>query len=65
MIGEADIWRSAAQIIDRYGEDAPLEAAMRADAMLEAGALDGAAVWKRIKKAAEEPLQEPPEGPVH
>ncbi len=65
MIGEADIWRSAAQIIDRYGEDAPLEAAMRADAMLEVGDLDGLAVWKRIKKAAEELLQEQPEGSVH
>ncbi len=54
MIAEADIWCSAAQIIKRYGEDAPLEAAMRADAMLDAGDLDGLAVWKRIKKAAEE-----------
>ncbi len=65
MIGEADIWRSAAQIVDRYGEDAPLEAAMRADAMLEAGDLDGLAVWKRIKKAAEELLRERPDGLVH
>ena len=38
---------------------------MRADAMLEAGDLDRLAVWKRIKKAAEELLQEQPEGPVH
>ncbi len=44
--GEADIWCGALQIIKRYGEDAPLEAAMRADAMLEAGDLDGLAVWK-------------------
>ncbi len=70
MIGEADIWRSAAQIIKRYGEDAPLEAApleaaMRADAMLEAGDLDGQAVWKRIKKAAAELLRERPDGLVH
>ncbi len=36
MIGGAYSWRCAKQIIDRYGEDAPLEAAMRADAMLEA-----------------------------
>ncbi len=49
VIGEIDLWRCAKQIIDRYGEDAPLEAAMRADAMLEAGDLDGLAVWKRIK----------------
>ncbi len=50
MIGEADIWRSAAQIIKRYGEDAPLEAAMRADAMLEARA-------KALRDAAELLLQ--------
>ncbi len=65
MIGDIDIWRSAAPIIKRYGEDAPLEAAMRADAMLEAGDLDGLAVWKRIKKAAEELLQGQPDGLVH
>ncbi len=64
-IGEADIWRSAAQIIKRYGEDAPLEAAMRADAMLDAGDVDGLAVLKRIKKAAEELLRERPDGLVH
>ncbi len=37
-----------------HGEDAPIEAAMRADAMLEAGDLDGYAVWKRILRAVEE-----------
>ncbi len=47
--GEADIWRSAAQIIKRYGEDAPLEAAMQAD-KLEARA-------KALRDAAEQLLQ--------
>ncbi len=37
--------------------DAPIHAAMRADAMLEAGDLAGYAVWKRILRAVEE-LQE-------
>ena len=63
--GEADIWCGALQIIKRYGEEAPLEAAMRADAMLEAGDLDGLAVWKRIKKAAEELLRERQDELVH
>ena len=31
--------------------DAPIEAAMRADEMLEKGDLGGYAVWKRILKA--------------
>jgi hypothetical protein len=37
--------------VKRHGEDAPIEAARRADAMLEAGDLDGYAKWKRIPRA--------------
>ncbi len=33
---------------------APVHAAMRADAMLEKGDLEGASVWKRILRAVEE-----------
>ena len=40
----------------RHGQDAPIEAAMRADAMLDKGDLDGYAAWKRIVKAVEELL---------
>jgi hypothetical protein len=40
--------------VTQHGEDAPIKAAMRADAMLEAGDLDGYAVWKRILRAVEE-----------
>ncbi len=36
------------------GQDAPIQAAMRADAMLEKGDLDGYAVWRRILRAVEE-----------
>ncbi len=50
MIAEIDLWRCAKQIVDRYGEDAPLETAMRADAMLEARA-------KALRDAAELLLQ--------
>jgi hypothetical protein len=38
----------------QHGEDALIHAAMRADAMLESGDLDGYAVWKRIQRAVEE-----------
>ncbi len=31
-----------------HGQDAPIQAAMRADAMLDKGDLDGYAAWKRI-----------------
>ena len=56
MIPDLDIYRSASVLVKRHGRDAPIEAAMRADELLEAGDLDGAAVWKRIVKAAEELL---------
>jgi len=38
----------------RYGEDAGLEAAQRADAMLEKGDMNSVRVWKQIVKAIEE-----------
>ncbi len=45
------------------GQDAPIHAAMRADAMLEVGDLDGYAVFKRVVKAVEELLsKERPDG---
>ncbi len=56
MISDLDIYRAANILIKHHGADAPIEAAMRADAMLEAGDLDGAAVRKRIIKAVEELL---------
>lgn len=34
MISDLDIYRSANVLVKHHGEDAPIEAAMRADAML-------------------------------
>ncbi len=62
MIHDIDIYRTAAVLIKQHGQDAPIHAAMRADAMLEAGDLDGLAVWKRILRAVEE-LQRVERGP--
>ncbi len=62
MIPDLDIFRSANLLVKRHGEDAPIEAAMRTDAMLEAGDLDGYAVWRRILCAVEE-LQRVEPGP--
>ncbi len=42
------------ELIREHGEDAALEAAMRADAMLDKGDLEGQVVWKRIVRAVEE-----------
>ncbi len=53
MIPDLDLYRAASIIIKQHGEDAPIEAAMRADATLEAGDLDGYAVLKRILRLIE------------
>jgi len=37
-----------------HGEDAVIEAALRADAMLDAGDLDGQRVWLRVIEAIKE-----------
>ncbi len=54
MIPDLDIYRSANVLVKRHGQDAPIEAAMRADAMLEKGDPGGYEVWKRIVRAVEE-----------
>ncbi len=38
MTSDLDIYRTANVLVKHYGEDAALEAAQRADAMLEKGA---------------------------
>ncbi len=63
MVPNLDIYRSANLLVKHHGQDAPIHAAMRADAMLEAGDLDSYAVWKRIVRATEELLsKERPDG---
>ncbi len=54
MTSDLDIYRSAQVLVKQHGEDAPIHAAIRAEAMLEAGDLDGYAVWRRILKAVRE-----------
>ncbi len=63
MIPDLDIYRSANLLVKRHSQDAPIHTAMRADAMLEKGDLDGYAVFKRVVKATEELLsKERPDG---
>ncbi len=63
MTTELDIYRTANVLVKRYGEDAALEAAQHADALLEKGCLDGQRVWKRVLKAIKDiQRQEPREG---
>ncbi len=46
-VGDIGIYRSANLLVNQHGQDAPINAAMRAEAMLEKGELGGFAVWKR------------------
>ena len=43
-----DINKLANSLIDAHGEDAPIQAAMRAQAMLDQGDRAGCALWRRI-----------------
>ncbi len=52
MISDFDIYRTA-NILIRERRDAPVQAAMRADAMLEKGDMDRYAVSKPIVKAVQ------------
>ncbi len=54
MIQDLDIYRSAHVIVQMHDKDAAIEAAMRADAMLEKGDVAGYALWRRILEAVEE-----------
>ena len=54
MTSDLDIYRTANVLIKEHAEDAALEAAKRADAMLKKGSLDGQKIWKRILAAVKE-----------
>lgn len=65
MTSDIDIYRSAHLLVKQHGANAPIQAAMRADELLESGDLDGAATWKRILRAVEELQRVEPGGKVH
>ncbi len=67
MTSDLDIYRAANELIKQHSEDAPIHAAMRADELMEAGDMEGRAVWLRIVKAIEELLSEkrPEDAEVH
>lgn len=48
MIPEWELWACAHTLIRQHGADAPIYAAMRADALLEEGEQEGAATWRLI-----------------
>ncbi len=56
MTSDLDVYRSAHLLIVRHGDDAPIEAAMRTDELMEAGDMEGVTVWKMILNAIKELL---------
>ena len=59
MISDLDTYRIAKLFVDKHGAEAPIHAAMNADAMLAKGDMDGRVVWLRVVKAVEELLVTP------
>ena len=59
-ITNLDIWRSASVLLNQYGEGASLHAANKCDEMLDAGNMDGRALWGRIYEAVLELGREAP-----
>ena len=47
MLSDLDVFRSAKLLVKQHGKEAPIHAALKADAMLERGDLGGQAVWLR------------------
>ena len=63
MIPARDVWQAALALIRRYGDNAMLEAAERADQLLDEGDMAGAETWHRILDAIERlQAQKPVEG---
>lgn len=53
-IDTTDIWRAANVMLELYGDDAGVRAALRADALLEQGDTQGFFVWKRITQVIDD-----------
>jgi hypothetical protein len=53
LIPEREVWWCAQIVVKHYSADAMLEAAARADRLLEVGDIAGASTWHRILNAIE------------
>jgi hypothetical protein len=65
VIPEIDIWRVATLMIKRYGDNADVESARRADELATAGDIAGVAVWRRVVYAVAQLTNKTPPGAVH
>jgi hypothetical protein len=65
MIPEIDIWRVANLMLKRYGDEADIESAIRAEELAEVGDWAGEAVWRRIINAIGQLENTTPPGLLH
>jgi hypothetical protein len=65
VIPEIDIWRVANLMLKRYGEEADIESAIRAEELAEKGDWTGEAIWRRIIDAMGQLENTTPPGPLH
>ena len=54
MTADIDIYRTANLLNRRHGSEAQIEAALRVDALLDAGDVEGSATWRKVLKAIQE-----------
>jgi hypothetical protein len=60
-MNEADIWRTAKEMIQQYGAEAQMRARLRAEQLLEYGIEDGSKEWARVADAIAELDRKKPE----
>ena len=65
LIPEIDIWRVANLMLKRYGDEADIENAIRAEELALNGVSAGAAVWRRATDAIGKLVNTMPPGPLH
>jgi hypothetical protein len=53
MFSDSDFWRAAKAMVQRYGSDAGIEVAQRADNHLAMGHVEISATWRCILSAIE------------
>ena len=62
MISDWELWSCANQMITEHGDDAWFHAAMKADALMEAGDMEGSRTWAQIVRRVTELQKMAPEG---
>ena len=65
MIPEIDIWRVAKLMLERYGDQAEAESAIRMQELAFNGDRAGAAIWRRIIDSIEQLVNTTPPVPLH